>query len=65
MMGLECQTDLADIIGALDASGGLASGLDGREQQGCQDSHDGQDHQQFDQRQSVRWSGSQHDVPRP
>jgi hypothetical protein len=64
-MGLESQTDLADVVGALDASGCLASGLDGRKQQGCQDGHDGQYDQQFDQRKTLRWPGPQHDVPRP
>ena len=52
MIIVQGHTQLLQIVVALRAAGGLASGLDGRQQQGHQDPDDGDHHQQFDERES-------------
>src|SRR5262249_36988212 len=45
------QGDLLEVVGALDACGGLADLLDRRQEQPDEDGNDGDDHQQLDQRE--------------
>jgi hypothetical protein len=52
-MGVECQTDLPQIVRALRAPGGFARRLDGRQDQRGEQPDDGDDHQQFDQREAA------------
>ena len=69
------QPDLFQMIAAVGASGGLAGGLDRRQQQRRQDADDRDDHQQFDERKArrprVSWAkshGGRHVIdrfPRP
>jgi hypothetical protein len=40
---------LADVVLALEASGGFASSLDGGEEQSEEDRHDGEDNEELDQ----------------
>ena len=42
---VQAQAHLLEIVGALDAAGRLAGGLDGRQEQGDQDRDDRDDHQ--------------------
>ena len=46
---VQSQTNLFEIVGALNAPGGLSGRLHGWEQEGDQDGNDCDDHQQFDQ----------------
>ncbi len=46
---MDREPDLLDVVGALDAPGGLARGLDGREQESDQDRDDRDHHQKLDQ----------------
>ena len=46
------QADLLEVVGALDAGGGLADLLHGGQQQADQDGDDGDDDQQLDQREA-------------
>jgi hypothetical protein len=54
MMVLEAQTDLLQIVGALRSPGGLPRSLYGGEQQGDQDSDDGDHNQQLDKSKTAR-----------
>jgi hypothetical protein len=56
------ERNLLQVIAATIASGGLTSGLDGRQKQGHQDANDGDNHQKLDQRK--RASLGPHDDPR-
>ncbi len=47
------QAELLEVVGALGAAGGLPRRLDGRQQQCDQDGDDGDDDQQFDQREAA------------
>src|SRR5205823_813451 len=52
------QGELLEVVGALDASGGLPRRLDRRQQQGDQYRNDGDDDEQFDQREATRTKAS-------
>src|SRR5262249_55533968 len=43
------QSDLLEVVRAMDASGGLTSGLDGRQEQSDEDANDDDDDQDFNQ----------------
>jgi len=49
MIVVQCQSHLLEIVAALGAACCLASGLNGRQQQGDQDADDGDDHQELDE----------------
>jgi hypothetical protein len=48
------ESDLVEVVTALDAGGGRADLLDGGEQQADEDGDDGDHHQQLDQRERRR-----------
>jgi hypothetical protein len=52
------EAELFEIVGALRATGCLASGLNGRQEQGDQDGNDCNHHQQLDQREASSGSFS-------
>ena len=54
---MQGQADLLQVVGALDAPGRLACGLDGRQKQCDQDRDDGDDHQEFDQGEGATLRG--------
>jgi hypothetical protein len=53
MKVLKRHADLPQVVGALRAAGRFASRLHGRQEQGHQDSDDGDDNEQFDERKSA------------
>ena len=55
---MERQADLLEVVGALDAAGGLAGRLHGRQQQRDQDADDGDDHQELDEGEGPPPAGS-------
>jgi hypothetical protein len=60
MIVVERQTNLSHVVLALRSSGGFASLLYGRQQQGDQNGNDGNDYQQFNQGESARCSPNRH-----
>ena len=59
LLGLEVmcrETDLFEVIDALRATGGLASCLNGRQQQSNQHADDCDYHQQLDKRKALLWA---------
>jgi hypothetical protein len=51
------QSNLLEIVAALNPSGGLSDLLDGWQEQADEDANDGNHHQQLDQREATRTSG--------
>jgi len=61
--GVGGQRDLLEVVGALDAGGGLAHLLDGGQQEADEDGDDGDHHQQLDQREAGLSQRTDHKKP--
>ena len=51
---MQCQSKLFQIVTALHSSSGLSCGLDGGEEQGDEHAYDGDDDEEFDEREGSR-----------
>src|SRR5262249_44924459 len=56
------ETDLLEVVGAVDAGGGVADFLGGGQQQADEDGDDGDHHQQLDQREPLAGRRAEHDA---
>jgi len=51
---MHCEAQLPHVIRAIRPAGALTRGLYGRQQKTDEDSNDGNDHQEFDERETVK-----------